>query len=634
VTRPRLALRAAQTPRAATPASALAGERQALRGERQLQAGEQRDGELPSGLPPARRRGWIDLAAAAAYLAAALVLTSPLWPLDRALRHNRDDPIFFQWMLQHAVRIFTHGENPLFAAHLNAPYGLNLMANTSSLGLTIPMVPITVMFGARVSLLVLLAGGLAATAFTWYFVLSRHIVRSPLAAFLAGAFCGFAPGMLAQANGHPNIVNQFLVPLLVLAVLRLRAPQRWLRNGLVLAGLVVYQAFINPEILFLAALTLGLFVLVYGILRSDAVRPLLRSAVKAFGVTILVAGVALAYPMYWQFFGPSAYHGLPVGVQEFGTDLAALPAFSSGTLAGLVEPSHGLASSAAEENTFFGWPLLLVLAVAVVLLWRLVAVRVLALTAIVFGLLSLGPHIRIRGDLTAVPGPWSVLGRLPLFDSVVPTRLGLVLIPLTGILIGLSVDRIASQVDSSGLVRTPARLRPLWIVAVLLAMVPITPTPLAASPPHVPPTPTFFTSGTWRSHVPADGVVLALPPRWGTYLTAMQWQLDTGLDFAIVGGYYLAPVPDAPDRRAIFGPTYPPTARLLSFVRHTGVALPVSGDLRRQARDDLRAWRVTTLVLVDSTVDDPVRAVVDELVGRGRRVDDVWVWDVRSFVAG
>jgi hypothetical protein len=602
--------------------------------ERQLWAGEQLNGELRSDPPATKRRAWIDLAAAAAYLTAALILTSPLWPADRALRHNRDDPIFFQWMLQHAVRIFTHGENPLFADQINAPYGLNLMANTSSLGLTIPMVPVTIMFGARVSLLVLLTGGLAATAFTWYFVLSRHIVRSPVAAFLGGTFCGFAPGMLAQAYGHPNIVNQFLVPLLVLAILRLRAPQRWLHNGLVLAGLVVYQTFINPEILFLAALTLGFFVLVYGVLRPEAVCALLGGAVKALAVTTLVAGVAVAYPLYWQFFGPSAYHGLPVGVQEFGTDVAALPAFSSGTLAGLVEPSHGLASSAAEENTFFGWPLLLVLAVAVVLLWRLVAVRVLALTAIVFGLLSLGPHIRIRGDLTAVPGPWSALGRLPLLDSVVPTRIGLVLIPLTGILIALSVDRIASSVDRSRLGRTAARLRLLWIVAILLGLLPVTPTPLAASPPHVPPTPTFFTSGTWRSQIPANGVVLALPPSWGTYLTAMQWQLDTRLDFAIVGGYYLAPVPDASDRRARFGPTYPPTARLLSFVRRTGVALPVSSELRRQARDDLRAWRVTTLVLPALAVDDPVRAVADGLVGPGRRVDDVWVWDVRSFVAG
>jgi hypothetical protein len=30
---------------------------------------------------------------------------------------------------------------------------------------------------------------------------------------------------------------------------------------------------------------------------------------------------------------------------------------------------------------------------------------------------------------------------------------------------------------------------------------------------------------------------------------------------------------------------------------------------------------------------EEVRAVVEELVGPGRLVDDVWLWDVRQFVA-
>jgi hypothetical protein len=35
--------------------------------------------------------------------------------------------------------------------------------------------------------------GLTGTAAAWYFVLSRHLVRSGVAAFLGGAFCGFLP---------------------------------------------------------------------------------------------------------------------------------------------------------------------------------------------------------------------------------------------------------------------------------------------------------------------------------------------------------------------------------------------------------------------------------------------------------
>ncbi len=45
------------------------------------------------------------------------------------------------------TRIFTHGENPLFTPQLNAPDGVNLMANTGLLGLTVPLVPVTLLFG-------------------------------------------------------------------------------------------------------------------------------------------------------------------------------------------------------------------------------------------------------------------------------------------------------------------------------------------------------------------------------------------------------------------------------------------------------------------------------------------------------
>jgi hypothetical protein len=178
----------------------------------------------------------------------------------------------------------------------------------------------------------------------------------------------------------------------------------------------------------------------------------------------------------------------------------------------------------------------------------------------------------------------------------------------------------------------PVRLRPLWMAVVIAALLPIAPTPLAVSAPQVPPTPAFVTSGTWRAHVPSDGVVLAVPPGWLPYLTAMQWQLDTNLEFSIVGGYYLAPTPGDPTRRANFGPAYPPTMRLLAFVGTHNAEVYVSDEHRRLAREDLRGYRVTTLVLpVAHPHAERLRRTVDQLVGPGRRVDDVWLWDVHNL---
>ena len=49
---------------------------------------------------------------------------------------------------------------------------------------------------------VLLTVGLAGTAAAWYWVLSRHLVTSRVAAWIGGLWCGFCPAMVAHANGH------------------------------------------------------------------------------------------------------------------------------------------------------------------------------------------------------------------------------------------------------------------------------------------------------------------------------------------------------------------------------------------------------------------------------------------------
>lgn len=577
----------------------------------------------PAGPAPEKRRPkWPDALVAAGFLALAVFVTWGLWRGDGVLRENRDDPIFFQWMLEHAVRIFTHGDHPLFGEQVNAPFGLNLMANTSALGWTIPLVPVTLLFGPWISFLVMTTAGLAGTAYAWYHVLSRHLVENRAAAIVGGAFCGFAPGMISQANGHPNIVSQFLVPFIVLVVLRMRDPQRWRRNGLMLAGLVIYQTFINEEVLFLTALVVTVFVVVWALQRPTEAWPLVVPALKAAGLCLAVAGTVLAYPLYWQFFGPSAYNGLPLGVQEFGTDLYAVKAYARESVLGSPATSQGLASSGSEENTFFGVPLLYVLIGVGVVLARRAAGRALLVTLVLFWWLSLGPHVKIAGELTSIRTPWYWLSQLPLFDSVVPTRLGVALIPMIGVLLALSIDRFQLP-----------RYRIVWLAVVVASLLPIAPTPLATSPPHVPPTPVFFTSGAWRGVVPRNGVVLATPPGWVPYLTAMSWQVDTNLEFRIVGGYYLAPTPGDPTKRANFGPAYPPTMRLLWYVGEGGEAL-ISDEHRRLAAEDLRTYQVTTMVLpVDHPRAERVRAVVDLLVGPGRRIDDVWVWDVREFLA-
>jgi len=643
----------------------------------------------PSPGPGARRRwlvGPADLLATAGYLLAALYVMAHLFvdPAHRVQRNNPNDQAFFEFVLAHAARLVTHGGNPFFTRQMNMPDGVNLMANTSILGLSLPLAPVTLLFGASVSYAVLCVLALAATATSWYALLARHLVGSRFAAFVGGWFCAFAPGVVAQANGHPNIVAQFLVPWIVWRALRLREPSRRWPNAIALALLVVWQFFINEEVLFLTAVGFGVVILVHLIWYrrglADQVRPFLRGLAVSAGLVL----VALSYPLWFQFFGPQHYRGLPPLIRNFGVDLWSYPSYSSEALAGNINTSYLFAPNPAEQNAFFGWALLLLVGLIVWRLRRSPLVVGLAAAAVTFALLSLGTRIVIRGHHTHLPGPWAVVSRLPLFDTVVAPRLALAVVPLLGVLLAIGCDRYliwsAAPVDApSAAAAVPAatadsavpavtadaavpaatgdmtgphratttaprrpgasRGRPpfrLVGAAVLaLALVPIAPTPLAAV--EQTPVPGFITEHTYREYVPAGRSLVTVPLPRPPFVDALYFSAAVNLDFAFPRGYFLGPRvdPDHPDRvGAMYGAPFLPTSTLLERVAFTGVRPPVGPADRAQALTDLAFWRAAALLLpFDSNNEYPLYQTTSDLLGfRPVVVDGGWLWDVRGLV--
>src|SRR5919112_2865163 len=199
------------------------------------------------------------------FLALGVLVLIQLWisPNGRVLSANDDDHGVFLFMLAHGERVIFHGDNPLFSGRLNSPDGVNMMANTSILALSLPLAPVSHFLGVGVAVAVLLTLGLAGTAAAWYRVLSRHLVRSRRAAWIGGLWCGFCPAMVSHANGHVNFVSQFVVPFMVWQVLRPREPGRAVRGRVVLGLLITLQGFINEEVLLFTALTMGVFVIAW-----------------------------------------------------------------------------------------------------------------------------------------------------------------------------------------------------------------------------------------------------------------------------------------------------------------------------------------------------------------------------------
>ncbi|WP_249998322.1 glycosyltransferase 87 family protein [Actinoplanes sp. M2I2] len=556
--------------------------------------------------PPARPR-LPHLAAVSAYVLLGVVVMGRFAgrPGERVSAHLPIDHTWFEWLLAHGAHVVAHGGNPLFSTAQNYPLGVNMMANTSVLGVTVPLAPLTMLLGPRATYVIWMILACAGTAATTYWVLQRFVVRSRAAAFAGGALAGFAPGVVHHANGQPNFVSNFLLPLIVAAVFGLGAGRRWLRDGVVLGLLVTWQLFINEELLLATALACGLATILIAVFRPAGARRRAPAFLRGLGVTAVVAGALCAYPIAFQFHGPQSFAGLPL-FTHWGEDPVTYLTFSRDTLAG--SPLGEAAQGVTEQNSWFGWPLTVVLLVLAVALWRSsVPARVATLVAAVFAVLSLGPVLRFGGEETAHRGPLGLLPEgLPLFDLLMPSR-------LTYVVIGAAVLLVAVAWD---------RLRPTRFL-VAAALVPLIPTPVPAMPER--PAPEFVTSGAWREYVRPGGtlVPVPLPSNWLGRDT-LGWSAQARHEFAVPEGYFLGPGPDGVGR---MGPaTVSRTTQLVieTYRTRTAPALPESH--RAAVRADLARWHGEAVVMRAEAFNLPLRSLVSQVYGPPETVRDVWLW--------
>ena len=580
-----------------------------------------------------RTLSWGDVFAIASFIAVALFLTAPLWfNLDQELREDPQDQAFFEWMLAHGARVLTDGAYPFFSDRMNYPDGVNMMANTSVLAVSLPMTPVTLLFGPHVAFNTFLTLALSATGISWYLVLSRRFVTSRAAAWVGALFCTFAPSMVSHAGGHPNIVSQFLVPLIIWRTLELRVAGRSVRNGLALAGLIVWQAFINLEILFMTAVGLGIFCAAMAVSRRRTHPGEIVPFLRALAVTAGTASVLLAYPLYVQFFGPQSYQGLPEFVRSFGADLGSFTAYARQSIAGDAETARRLAQNAAEENAFFGWGLVVLVLALVAWMRRNVAVVVLASVAVLFAAMSLGPRITLNGVRTDVPGIWALLHSVPVLDSAVPTRWAMAIAPLIGIILALGCQK------AHDLNRTqPSARRPViaaMITAVVMALAPLAPTPLPTR--QMAPVPGFVTSGAWQQFVDDNHTLVTLPLPDSSYPDPMRWSAYTGHEMRIASAYALLPNQnplDPTDRTALFSPPWRPTSGLITSIRNGNPSPRITDTRRDMTLADLRYWKAGAVVLTPQPRDIEMLLVMSAILGfKPTWIDGAWVWDVRSVV--
>ncbi|MFD2492631.1 glycosyl transferase [Amycolatopsis jiangsuensis] len=574
------------------------------------------------------RRSWADAGIIGAYLLFAILLFGGLWAdLGQGyLWNSASDQNLWEWFFSVTARSVVHLENPLSSGLQNYPLGVNMMANTAMLGVSVPLTPLTLVFGPTLTWAIALTGSLAGTAAAWYWVFSRHLVAHRWAAAVGGAFAGFAPPMVSHANAHPNFVAWFVLPFLALKVIHLAKGRRPVRNGIWLGVLSAYQIFLGEEPLLIFALGFVIFATAYCLSRPREVGAMVRPLALGGGIAVVLALVLVAFPLWWQFFGPQSYTGLEHG--KVGNDTAAFTRFATQSVAGQPEAAAAVSMNRTEENAFFGWPLIVLMVVVTIWLWREVVARSLAITMLLMAWLSLGSDLTVLGEDSGVPGPWRLLANLPLFESLLESRLAMACVPAVGALLAIATDRVfAAAGPLPGEKRLPVRL--IWLGAVAAVLMPIAPTQLVVH--DRPATPAFFADGTWRGYVAPGGTVVPVPLPSSGESEPLHWQVDAGLEYPMPEGYFVGPSgPD--DKRGRYGSYQRPTSVLFDRVRDSGEAQGVSEADRDQAIADLRYWHASVLVLTPRDGADAYRATVDLLLRKpGRYVDGVWVWDVRPI---
>ena len=566
------------------------------------------------------------------YIACAVALTYRLLlhPVAGILAGNPYDQQYFEWQLTWVEHAMLHFQNPFFSHALNAPDGMNVLGNPQIIGPAAVLTPITWLFGSSVSFALLTTWNIAATACTWRWFLRRDVVQSETAAFVGGLFMGFSPSMMSHTLAHPNLAGQWLVPVILSRVLRLRERERILRNGIVLGLLVAAQVFVGEELLLLTALGVTFFLVSYAAMRPRQVRAEGLVFLKGAGISILTAVIALAYPLTFQFFGPMSFKGIPFDVAYYSADLKSYGVYPNLELWGDPDKLDKLAPGNTEQAALVGWALLLVVAALAAWCLRKVSVIALLIATAVLVLMSVGPTpVFNQGPLPWPFGPhgiWTHIEKWPLFSSSLPIRDALAISWIIGILLAVGLDKAVAH--------RFYWLRGLAVGAVVTALIPLIPRVFDVS--DRPAIPKFFTSSDWKTCVSSGrNTIVGVPLSGGGDRTNMTWSIAADDAFDIPQGPVMAPT-SASDKQVEWGKPDSQmlwTAQWLTYINNNGGgATPqITDSIKDRVAKDMAIWHASCVVVADDNQNrDALKVFLDGILGPGIARDGVMFWKETS----
>ena len=563
------------------------------------------------------------------YLALGFVLWAHAWA-EGATTHTLcgcGDPALFLWFFQWPATALAHGHNPFFSTALFHPKGINLLAQTSVTGMSLPLVPVTWIWGPVASFNVASTVAPALTAFTAFIAIRRWVPWTP-ASFVGGLLYGFSPFVLTSLeSAHLMTAALMVLPLILIAldeiVVRQRHSARW--AGVLLGLLVFAQFFLSTELLAIAAIAVvtGLGALVVGALLTDRteVRARAGHAAVGLGVGLGVGTVLLAWPIWFALAGPGHLSGAiwpniaPIGGYVPANFVS--PHYIQGSNVFLL--LGGYYGAQLGSSAYLGWGLLAVLVGSLVAFRRDRRLWFFGFVLAFCALFSLGER----------KGQWwelvRVLAHIPVVENVIVQRFMAVGFLAAAVMLAIVLDHVRAWApDWRGLMGAAA------VAAV--ALVPIGVTfgerlPFAMTRVLLP---------RWYTEVaptlPPGRVLLSYPAPFTGIQSAMAWQAVDRMHYNQAGGGG----PQGTEARAgaAAGGFRVLTELTLNFGRPSPAGTPAQYAAVRQA---LRVWKVDSVVVSTDPAapflqqgQDPVYAAafMTAALGRLPRTQaGAWVWD-------
>ncbi len=450
------------------------------------------------------------------------------------------DPALFLWFFQWPATALAHGHSPFYSQALFHGTGINLLSQTSVLGMSIPLVPVTWIWGPVASLNVASTLAPALSAFFCFVVLRRWVSWTP-AAYLGGLLYGFSPFVLTSlAPAHLMTAAVMLLPLMLAVlddiVVRQKHSARW--GGVLLGVLLFWQFFLSSELLAVIALvvvvaTVALAAVVLVADRAALMRRL-PHAVEAIVMAAVVGGVLLAYPVWFALDGPAHLPGLIwpniSAIGGFDWSSFVSPEYAHGV--NVYGALGGYEGAALPSAGYLGWGLLGVLAGGFVIWFR-------DRRVVFFGFL-LG--LCVVCSIGARKGNWvvaRVFAHLPVLENVIVQRFMAVGFLAAAVMLALILDRTRADLPHVLKVAGAGGAVLGCGAAVGMAVVSLTPIadtfaprlPFAMRPVLLP---RWYTQVA--SSLPPGRVVLSYPVPFSGIQSAMAWQAVDAMHYSQAGG--------------------------------------------------------------------------------------------------